>query len=313
MFKWFVRIFGGLVLLVVIASASFYIAFEIWVNKRESTLAAGSQIASTRLGDIEYAISGEGEARILIHGTPGGYDQVMISPRTRPENFTDMQVIGVSRPGYLKTPLSSGATFEEQADLYAALLDELGIEKTVIYAASGGAPSGLQFAIRHPEKTKALILLVPLLTKLDADGWTPPSNTLLTIQDFSIFLFKDAIAKQFITGLNSDDPIEMQHASEIMLSNTPAYMRIDGQANDIAQFAKLDVENWPLEKIAVPTLFIHGNRDQNAPYQGSVDASARMPKANLITMDGGDHYIVITQAAEINEQIMRFLDSISNP
>jgi hypothetical protein len=34
-----------------------------------------------------------------------------------------------SRPGYLRTPLESGRTPEDQADLYAAMLDSLEIER----------------------------------------------------------------------------------------------------------------------------------------------------------------------------------------
>ncbi len=76
--------------------------------------------------------------------TPGGYDQSIASALSRPESIAGFKVIAISRPGYLRTPLQSGVTPAEQADVYAALLDELNIKTTIVYGASGGAPSALR-------------------------------------------------------------------------------------------------------------------------------------------------------------------------
>ncbi len=57
----------------------------------------------------------------------GGYDQGRAALSFLDEN--KYKLICPSRPGYLQTPLESGKTLEEQADLFAALLDKLGIEK----------------------------------------------------------------------------------------------------------------------------------------------------------------------------------------
>ena len=54
---------------------------------------------------------------------------------------------------------------------YAALLDELKIDRVIVEGASGGAPSAVQFALCHPQRTKALILIVPLF-----EGWNGTGN-----------------------------------------------------------------------------------------------------------------------------------------
>ncbi|TFG27957.1 hypothetical protein EU528_11965 [Candidatus Thorarchaeota archaeon] len=46
----------------------------------------------------------------------------------------------VSRPGYLRTPISTGVAFENQADAIAALLDELDIPQAAVLGASAGTP-----------------------------------------------------------------------------------------------------------------------------------------------------------------------------
>jgi len=61
-----------------------------------------------------------------------------------------MRVIAVSRPGYLGTPLADGETPEAQADLYAALLDTLGIARAVSSRSPPAAErAGLRAAPRH--------------------------------------------------------------------------------------------------------------------------------------------------------------------
>jgi 2-hydroxy-6-oxonona-2,4-dienedioate hydrolase len=48
-----------------------------------------------------------------------------------------------------------------RADAYAQLLDHLGIDKVFVVGISAGAWSSVQFAIRHPERCRGLLLLVP--------------------------------------------------------------------------------------------------------------------------------------------------------
>src|SRR5262245_61480430 len=163
MLKWTWRIAIGLIGVVLVATLVLLIAFAFWIADYKRDLVAGSNIASTSRGEIEYAIAGEGTPMLRLHGRPVGYDAVIAGPRARPDDYAAYKTIAVSRPGYLRTPLSSGRTPAEQADLYAALLDSLGINRVIVYGASGGGPSALQFAIRHPNRTIALILVAPTI------------------------------------------------------------------------------------------------------------------------------------------------------
>ena len=70
-------------------------------------------------------------------------------------------MIAVSRFGYLRTPLPKDASAAAQADAHACLLDALNIKRAAVLGTSAGGPSSLQFALRHPDRTAALVLLVP--------------------------------------------------------------------------------------------------------------------------------------------------------
>ena len=46
-----------------------------------------------------------------------------------------------------------------QADAFAALLDAIGVGKVLVLAGSAGSTSALHFAIRHHDRTRALLLV----------------------------------------------------------------------------------------------------------------------------------------------------------
>ncbi|WP_079255016.1 alpha/beta fold hydrolase [Halococcus hamelinensis] len=139
-------------------------------------LNARSDIRQTSHGPIEVSTTGTGFPVIALHGTPGGHDQGALVGRPSTEN--GVQLIAPSRPGYLRTPLDSGRTFESQADLVVALLDELDLEKAIIVGISGGGPPALQVALRHPERAAGLIM-VSAVSKAIEDHFMGTGHRLL--------------------------------------------------------------------------------------------------------------------------------------
>ncbi len=117
---------------------------------------------------------------LIVHGSPGGYDQGMLVAKFL--NDSRFSFICMSRPGYLRTPLATGKTPEEQADMYAALLNALGIQKAAIMGISGGGPSALQFALRHPDRCNGLIMLSAVsqhYSEEEVNQLLPPAKRLL--------------------------------------------------------------------------------------------------------------------------------------
>src|SRR5688572_22248917 len=82
------------------------------------------------------------------------------------------RAIAVSHFGYLRTSLPANASPETQADAHACLLEALGIDRAGVIGVSAGAPSAMQFAIRHRQRCSALVLLVPLAWHLEQPGET---------------------------------------------------------------------------------------------------------------------------------------------
>jgi pimeloyl-ACP methyl ester carboxylesterase len=127
-------------------------------NAARARVSTGSHIAVTSCGPIEYSVAGEGPTVLVVHGAGGGFDQGLdIGDGLVRAGF---RVIAPSRFGYLRTPLPGDSSPEAQADAHACLLDTLDIPDVAIMGVSAGGPSALQFALRFPARTRALVLLL---------------------------------------------------------------------------------------------------------------------------------------------------------
>ena len=141
------------------AAVSIYAWFQHDLAKARGRAASLSQVIETASGPMEFARFGSGAPLLVVHGAAGGWDQSFIMAQGL--GASHYSVIAPSRFGYLRSPMVPGLTPAMQADAYAALLDRLGIGKVAVAAISAGAWSALEFAARHPDRCRALVLLVP--------------------------------------------------------------------------------------------------------------------------------------------------------
>jgi pimeloyl-ACP methyl ester carboxylesterase len=64
---------------------------------------------------------------------------------------------------------------------------------------------------------------------------------------------------------------------------------------------------YPLEWIAVPTLVVHGTSDSAVPFAQAKALASRVPGAEMLTIEGGEHVSIFTHRAEVRAAIDRFL------
>ena len=127
----------------------------IWRKRVTSRAEVMSQMIKTPQGPVEVSVKGKAPYMLAFFGTPSIHDGVY-------GLFDEFQEAGFgivcpSRPGYGRTPLSSGKTYKEQPDLYAAMLDKLGIDKVVVHSISGGGPAAYYFARQYPDRCYCLM------------------------------------------------------------------------------------------------------------------------------------------------------------
>jgi pimeloyl-ACP methyl ester carboxylesterase len=115
-----------------------------------------SHLVRTELGLIEYRRVGQGPAVLVLNGghtnchSPLGHEAFFLAQ--------GYQLIIPSRPGYGRTPSSTGKRAEAFADALVSLLDLLQLDQVIVVGISGGGPTALQLAGRHPERVSKVIL-----------------------------------------------------------------------------------------------------------------------------------------------------------
>jgi pimeloyl-ACP methyl ester carboxylesterase len=296
---------GSLLTLASAVAGSLHISYRNWQQRELERIQTQGLIAKTTLGPVEYQLAGRGPAVIYAHGTPGGYDQGISFARFfGGVDDLDCTFISPSRPGYLRTPLSSGATPAAQADLYAALLDTLGIEKASVIGFSGGGPSALQFAIRHPDRCSSLIMMGGIVQRNDAHErtqalpfWKRTGVRLveaLLISDRFLF-FAVPIARRIPSG---------DAVAGMMCSGTHYALRRTGLENDRAQFAA--IKPYPLTQITAPTLIVHGKRDGDVPFADAELLASEIANAQLMGLDG-DHSVFYTSSKTVMPMVHTYL------
>jgi pimeloyl-ACP methyl ester carboxylesterase len=130
--------------------------FMSWRRRVLARVLRGGEIAETAKGPVEFGMAGTGRVILHFHGGASGYDQTLaLSWDLHEAGFT---VLTPSRPVYVRTPLTIGARPEQAADVTASLLDVLGIDKVCVMVTSGGGPTALHFAMRHPQRAWGLML-----------------------------------------------------------------------------------------------------------------------------------------------------------
>ena len=303
----------GLLVLLILGTGLVLVSYSNFSEERLTAIKTGSKILDTAAGPMEYQqIGNNGPVLLLLHGTPGGYDQAI--------PIEGMRVLVPSRPGYLRTPLDTGRTPQEQADAYAALMDSLGIDQVIVMGASGGGPSAIAFAVRHPKRTVALIALeavsqtlsleeltieMPFFMSSDFYMWAALSamKTLMGPEEIVELVVPNPENQRLIL----DDPAKLKRIESLMWSSWPMSLRQLGEANDFTQFADIDLN---ASAISVPTLIIHGTEDINVEYTQSIALAEQIPGAILHTVEGADHMMPFSHSEEMTAAIEEFLTGL---
>jgi len=280
--------------------------YQRWKQQQRQRLLSESNLLETTSGTVEYQMEGEGQVVLMIHGSPGGYDQGLAVAR-----FLDLSgftLLTLSRPGYRRTPLSSGETPVAQADLFAATLDALNVSQVAVIAHSGGGPAALQFALRYPQRCKGLLLLSALAQNYTEEGVyrsLPPGQRLLKrllnwLIVFDPFLYP-------LSWLSRCLP-EETHSCEFVESLVLNPLHTAGYINDMHQFAVLPA--YPLKDIALPTLIVHGTADMDVPFRQAQELANAIPCAQLVAIEGA-HHLSMLVSEQADTAIHRFLQNLS--
>ena len=273
---------------------------------------SGGEIAETARGPVEFQRRGEPPYILFLHGTPGGHNQGIFAAHFEREGFG---TITPSRPGYLRTPIETGPGFDAAADACAALLDTLDIQRVAGYAVSGGGPTGIEFAARHPDRINALILEVAVsgtyAPEVSAAAMAMVSNPFVFwLQGQLLAHFPKVVVSQMVkmeSTLSAEDRTrvtkdilanqdKVELLRQLMNGIPPFDLLRAGFENDMSRFAA--IERLPLEAVKCPTLVSHGTHDDDVPFAHGETSAREIDGAQLHRVEKGWHLLALGDGAD---------------
>jgi pimeloyl-ACP methyl ester carboxylesterase len=241
-----------------------------------------SGMAPVRDIQMYYAVYGEGEPVLLIHGGLGHADVWGFQVPALAEGY---QVIVADSRGHGRSTRSEQPFgYELMADDYLALLDHLGIDQAALVGWSDGGIIGLDIAIRHPER----------LSRLFAFGanYTPEG-------------LKASVA---------DDPV----FNAAIARSGKDYARLSPTPDEFDAFVAQISEMWAtqpnytqdrLRAITVPTVIFVGEHDEAIEPAHSAEMAALIPHSELVIMKDASHFALWQQPEAFNRTVLKFLEA----
>lgn len=137
---------------------------------------AAQRFADTRFGRIAYIDRGAGPAALFLHGFPlssfqwrGAIDRLSPVRRCVAADFMGL--------GFTEPAPGQSLHADDQAEMLATLLDQLGIDAVDLVANDSGGMVAQIFAVRYPARVRTM-----LLTNCDVETDSPPPAVIPVIE-----------------------------------------------------------------------------------------------------------------------------------
>ena len=274
--------------------------------------------AVTRLpdGPVEYRLDRRGAAVVLVFH--GGHVRAGLALNEEVFAAAGCTVLAPSRPGYGRTPLSTGRSVEGFTDVVRALCEDLGVGRlTAVVGVSGGGPTAATMAARHADLVERLILV-------SAVGWLPyPDRRTRLAAHVGFAAGIEAVTWAGIHTLARVAPDACLRLMVRSLSTRPvgevmAGLRAEDGALMLALFTQMrsgrgflnDLRSTPdvTARINQPTLVVATRTDGGVPFAHAESLAGAIRGAQLVESRADTHLVwLAADWPAIVERIQRFL------
>ncbi|NUW38606.1 alpha/beta fold hydrolase [Nonomuraea rhodomycinica] len=258
-----------------------------------------TDVARLPSGAVEYRLEGDGHRTVLV--LHGGHMRAGLALGEEVYADAGFRVLALSRPGYGRTPLTTGTTPAGFADAAAELCRTLGIERlAAVVGISAGGRTALTMAARHPSLVERVILLsaVGFLPwpdrrtrlggravfgpRVETSTWAvlrflvrraPSLGLRLLLRDLSVLP-----ARKVLAGLSAAERATLAGLFTVMRSGR-------GFVADL-----LPVPDCAAQ-VSRPALVIATRHDRSVPFAHAESLAAAIPNAELVDSRADSHMI----------------------
>ena len=262
---------------------------------------------------VNTVVLGSGTPIAFIHGLSGRWPNWLeqlaaLSARHR--------VIAMDLPGFGHSPMpAQPISMALYAELVAGVLDELGVERSVLVGNSMGGLIASELAIAQPQRVERLVLVSSAGISTQREPTAAMRFTALSGLDRGlaagaglIAARADAVArhrKLRNTGL----ALVVRHPSRLEPAIASELIRGAGKPGLLGALESMLADDLRsrLDQILCPTLIVWGERDRMLPVRDSEVFASLIPDARLVIFEDTGHMAMLERPAAFNALLEDFL------
>ncbi|OJT19528.1 alpha/beta hydrolase [Archangium sp. Cb G35] len=172
-------------------------------------------------------------------------------------------------------------------------------ERFALVGSSFGSLISIAYALAHPERIKALVLVSPVASVQRVRRWALALSTLVRMPKPFAYVFAPTVAR--VLGGRHLPP--EGRAEIVREARRLSPLELLRRLEDILAADYLD----ELEHLRVPTLILHGARDLLVPLSYARDVAARIPGSRLEVIREASHLPYMSHTGAFNAFVGGFL------
>ena len=250
-------------------------------------------------GRVEYRLDRRGDAVVVVFH--GGHVRAGLAVGEQVFAAAGCTILVPSRPGYGRTPLSTGTSVSAYTDVVRALCAQLGVARVAaVVGISAGGPTAATMAARHADLVERVILV-------SAVGWLPYPDRWTRLG--AHLMFAPGIERVSWAGVHALARVAPDACLRMMLrslSTRPvdgvlAALRAEDRATLLALFAQMrsgrgflnDLRPTPdvTALVEQPTLVIATRTDRGVPFAHAQSLLNTIRHAELIESHADSHVV----------------------
>jgi 3-oxoadipate enol-lactonase len=253
---------------------------------------------------IFYEETGAGPAVIFAHGLGGNH----VSWWQQIPVFADRyRCVAFAHRGFAPSTEDAGGPGAKAfaADL-EALLDHLGIQEAIFVAQSMGGWTCLEFALRHPERARALMLCDTTGTLLHPDF---PAIWASQPRGREQAVFERGIHPAAGERMAREQPVV--HHLYWQINNLASALDKDALRRQLGELRATPPE--ALAALTMPVLCIAGEEDIVIPPETVRILADTVPNGRFVSVPQAGHSVYFERPLEFNRILARFLEELNTP
>lgn len=252
--------------------------------------------------NLFYEMQGEGPPVVFIHGL-GGTSNIWHAQRMTLSKY--LRVITLDLSGSGRSDKSRRTySVDTWVEEIAGLLDQLGVDQVVIVGHSMATVIVQKFAVRHAQKTRAIVL-AGALVELGPPGKEAFTKRAETVEKDGMIAVADAILGGALSAGTRERNLALTGmVRELLLSNDPACYAGHCRAL-IGGSAKADQA-----KITCPTLLVVGDQDPVTPLSLQRQIAAAIKNSQIRIVPNTAHLTMLETPEAFNAIVLEFLATI---